>query len=64
MSLFGLGTGTSIWVMTNLQRTEAGRDWFGDVEMRTSESHQVEFQGAPMLACEGRRVMAEGNGCL
>jgi len=36
--------------------------WFGDARMGASESHRVEFHGAPVLACEGRRTILEGGG--
>jgi len=62
MSLFELGADTSIRAMINLERTEVGMGWFGDARMGASESHRVEFHGAPVLACEGRRTILEGGG--
>lgn len=64
MSLFGLGADTSIRAAINLERTEVGRGWFGDARMHASKSHRVEFHGAQRLACEGRRAILEGSGCL
>ena len=64
MSLFGLEADTSIRAVINLERTEVSGGWFGDARMGASESHRVEFHGAQRLACEGRRAIPEGSGCL
>ncbi len=47
--------------MINLERTGVGRGRFGDARMGASENHRVEFHGTPMLTCEGRRAIPEGD---